>query len=378
MKISDDIVWQAEPLTTGAIAAIEQDWHDLLANSIEKNIYMAPWFVRASIALFPGPTPQLITIYSGNLLIGVLLVESDFGYAKMPVWFLRNTLHKHQFLGTPLVREAYVKEFASGLLQWLDASRSRHQFILFTQMTGDSDITDALNTVSAAQNRSIVEFDRFDRAKISADKNHGAQTQSHLSTSRKKGLKRRRLALTQHGEIAFEKLRDAADLEAWISDFLRLENLGWKHDKGTSIEENADDEALYRRLLPDAFDANALNFFRLTVGGKPIAYTLDFACGTYVYCHRCAFDVDYKKYAPGVLMEVETQNYYGQNSFIKHIDSCTAPDNQLLNELWPDRKSIVTIGIVKNHFSARLIFKMVRYIKGLLKNPAEARGFASK
>jgi len=364
-ELSDNVVWKTQSLTKEAITSLEDEWRNLAHDAIEKNVYLFPWFIEASLSLFDAKQPEVVLIYHQGLLIGLFLTEKDLGYAKIPIGFFRNALHPHQFLGTPLVRKHFADQFTIGLFRWLDASPLSKSFLLLSQLSGDKEITTAIHKISKTQGRQLLEIDRFQRAMITLP-THGTNPEGHLSASRKKSLKRKRKALSQLGELSIEQLTSKDKLESWFEDFARLENLGWKQQKKTSIQENLADVEFYRQMLPSAADDAALNFFRLTVNGKPIAYTLDLTCPPFVYCHRCAYDLSYKKYAPGVLMEYETLKIYNRMDFTAIVDSCTSPDNQMINELWPNRKSIVTLAIAKKGIFFQTQFAIMQSVKKLL------------
>ena len=351
------------PLTLASINEIEADWQNLLDNSIEQTVYLSPWFVSTTLELFRNPKTDLILVYHKAELIGLVLLESDKGYAKLPVGFLKNSIHPHQFLGTPLVRANSADLFATGLYSYLDTSRLVDAFILIRDITDKSEIAVALERVANSQGRRLVETNKFERAMIMRRDEHSVQ----ISKNRRKSLNRKRKALSEIGTITIERLSNVADAQFWFEDFARLENTGWKQKQKTSIAENPNDYDSYLQLVPAAIQNNALNFFRLKINDKPISYTIDFKSGDFIYCHRCAYDLEYKKYTPGVLMEYETLKFYTEKSLNMTVDSCTSPQNDLLNELWPDKKPIVTIAVSKTGFFYTSIFSFIHWLKAMLK-----------
>jgi len=362
----DDISWNTHPLSPRTIIDLDSEWTDLANNAIEKNIYLLPWFVNASTLLWADKKSDIVTIYHRDLLIGLFVTQKDFGYAKLPVRFYRNATHRHQLSGTPLVRTDYAEQFVTGLLAWLDTSPASVSFLLLTQLSEENEITTNLRKLSNENHRLTMNVDQYDRAMIKHPQPGINDFEKHIPASRRKSLRRKQKALSKIGEISIQQLTEKRDLECWFENFAELENSGWKRENNSSLLKNPEDANFYRELLPHAFDANALNFFRLTVDGKPIAYTMDFICKPFSYCHRCAYDYSYKKYAPGVMMEYETLKFYTCDGVAATVDSCTAPENQVLNELWPDRKSVVTLAIAKNTVPTRIQFNIVKRMKQLL------------
>ncbi len=365
-------------LTLQVAHALELEWSDLALNAIEKNIFSFPWFVIPSLPLLVKKNPEIVTIYQGNLLIGFLVIQKDFGYAKLPISFYRTALHPHQFLGTPLIREGYEDQFVAGICAWLDAAPRKRCFLLLTHLTGDSKMTNAIETTCKAQNRQLIELDRFQRAAIISGLQDKEVSENQLSASRRKSLHRKLKNLTAQGGVTIERLSSEDEIGSWLEDFLNIENTGWKREKETSILSSAANIAFYRKMTASAFKNGSLNFFRLSVAGKPISYTLDITCAPYAYCLKSAFDPSYKKYSPGVLMEYETLKYYSQHKLISIVDSCTDPKNKMLNELWPNRKPIVTLALARRGAAYKLQFAISHMLKNIKKIGSGSAAHASK
>ncbi|MBT8473604.1 MAG: GNAT family N-acetyltransferase [Marinicaulis sp.] len=355
--------WKIDTLSPQLIADIRAEWLDLAASAWEKNVYFFPWFIAASLHLRAMQDASLLRIYSGRDLIGLWVFNRDFGYAKLPVSFYRTALHPHQFLGTPLVRRGAEDEFVKAFFQWLDNSPLRQSFILLPMLSVEGPVFAAFMAARRKDGRHWIELERAERAALNPTGGAKRSVTSHISKGRLRSLKRRRQKLTDLGEVSIERVGSRDELIAWLQDFMRIENQGWKKDEGTAILQNSDDIALYNALVPDAFENGNLNFFRLVVGGKPIAYALDLICDNFVYCLKCSHDRAYRKYAPGVLLEFESLIRYGNSGKEYYIDTCTAPDNTMLNELFPDRKSYVSLVFARKNPLHALQLKLIKLIK---------------
>ncbi len=357
MPHADNIpAWKCDDLNLETARALYPHWSDLALNAIEKNVFYFPWFVTPSLPLLEVKQPKIVTVYLGDLLIGLFIVHEDIGYAHLPIPFYRTALHLHQFLGTPLVRTGYSDQFAAGLCAWLDAAPKERSFLLLTQQTGDSEIFRAVAKICKTQNRQLIMLDQAKRAAITPCPNGNGAPENHISKNRRKSLNRKLKNLISVGDVSIEKLSCEEDFDNWIDSFLTLENAGWKGDQQTSILSSKKDIALYREMVFSALNDGHLNFFRMTLNGEPIAYTLDISCPPNTYCVKSCFDPSYKEYSPGILMEFETLKYYSQHAQFGMVDSCTDPENAILNELWPDRKRIVTLAIARKGLVYRFLF----------------------
>lgn len=363
-----DLTFQSVPLTEETLSEIYGEWLDLAYNAIEKNVFFFPWFVRASIPLLRPKQPQIVTVYQEDLLIGLTIMQADTGYAKVPVGFFRSCLQYHQFLATPLIRDGYASEFFKGVGDWLDASPQSKSFCVLSLLAGEGEISDAADKVFNLQKRPVAQIETFERAAIIGSSAEGASETDHISKSRLKNLKRRERNLAKLGQVSIEHFSRGDDEKAWLEDFIRLENSGWKGEAKTSIAENPIDEDFYHEMVASAASENALSLIRLSIDGVPIAYTLDLVCDSFVYCLKSAHDANYRKYAPGVILEYETLKKYRRPGMNLFVDSCTSPDNSMINELWPGQRRIRSIAFAKTGGVHGFIFKSVFLLKQAITN----------
>jgi len=358
------ITFTSSDLTTETVADLDEAWSDLAKNAIEKNVFLFPWFIRASIPLLKPKKPLLVAVYQDSLLIGLTLMQTDKGYAKLPVSFFRNCFHYHQFLATPLIRKGHSENFFVGLGKWLDASSGNKSFCLLNLLSGDGEIARAADAVFGSEDRATALLDQFERAAIVGASTPDASHDIHIGKNRLKNLRRRRNQLSKLGDVSVECLSPDDSAQEWLDGFIRLENSGWKNKARTSIALNPIDLDFYRDMIASAAEEDALLFMRLSVDGVPIAYTLDLFSDPFIYCVKSAYDPAYRKYAPGVILEHETlKKYRRPDGHLSTVDSCTSPENEMLNELWPDKRKIIALAFARSGLQHRFAFKSVLLLK---------------
>jgi hypothetical protein len=81
----------------------------------------------------------------------------------------------------------------------------------------------------------------------------------------------------------------------------------------------------------------------LRYNGRPIAYKLNFLSGVGSFAFKIAFDEEYARYSPGVLLELENIRLLHERPQIRWMDSCADPERFMINHLWTDRRVIQTI-----------------------------------
>lgn len=358
-----EITWKNDTLTEQLVDGLAAEWLDLATAASEKNVYYFPWFIAASLHLEAMQNASVVRVYQGNVLIGLWVAKEDFGYAKLPVLFDRSVLHPHQFLGTPLVRKGAEEAFVYGWMDWLDRAPGSRSFVLLPMFNGQGPLFSALTAFCIGQGRAHIELERSERAALLPKGSKKQSAIAKINKSRARSLLRRKGKLAELGDVTVEYLQAHDDIAPWLEDFMRVENQGWKKDEGTSILQNPADIALYEKMAPAAFAHGHLKFVRLKVDERPIAYALDLACGEFVYCLKCSHDRAYRKYSPGVLLEYESLKNYDNSSIDYVIDSCTAPDNAMLNDLFPDQKPFVTILIPRKGLIYTALFRLINFLK---------------
>ncbi len=345
---STEIRWESEVLCVSAIKKLHAQWESLTDQAIEKNIFLFPWFISASLPLLENKNPQITTIYSDDMLIGLFIVAKDVGYVKLPLRFYRTALHPDQFLATPLVREGFSDQFAIGLCKWLDTSSRDISMKLFPLLSADSPIHASLKRICQFQDRPLITIDTFSRAAIIPRAHSEEMVLDAIGKSRRKNLRRTAKKLSELGTVKIERMQDTDNIDEWIDEFLQLEHSGWKGKNQSSFLARSEDTEFFVNLAHSAFANNAMNFFRLTLDGRAIAYTFDLLGKPYGYGTKSAYDEAYRAYTPGILLIYESLKYYLTREEFDIIDSCTAPDNMMLNDLWPDRREITSLALLRS------------------------------
>ena len=226
------VSWHCEALTDKTCAALQEEWASLAEAASEKNIFQFPWFVLGSLPLLSELSSKIVTIRQNALLIGIVILHRDVGYGKLPVPFWRSSLHHEQFLGTPLVRAGHEDAFAAGLCSWLDNAPRDCVFLKLCKISADGSVARAIADHCRADARPILTVNSHERAAIFPKAQEGANTEDLLSPSRRKSILKARKRLMKEGQVSLEQLTDPAQLDDWTSQFLAMEDTGWKHEEG--------------------------------------------------------------------------------------------------------------------------------------------------
>jgi CelD/BcsL family acetyltransferase involved in cellulose biosynthesis len=153
-------------------------------------------------------------------------------------------------------------------------------------------------------------------------------------------IRRQERLLSEIGRLEYEALAPGADAAAWIEEFLQIEASGWKGRESSALASNGSERSYLKAIATEAFRRGRLVMLALRLDGRPIAYKLDFLAGRGSFTFKIAFDENYARFSPGMLLENENVRRLHSQSQIEWVDSCTHPFNSMFNRLWLARRTI--------------------------------------
>jgi CelD/BcsL family acetyltransferase involved in cellulose biosynthesis len=174
----------------------------------------------------------------------------------------------------------------------------------------------------------------------------------------RKDLNRRFRRLGELGEIDFKWETGSDGLTRWIAEFLELEAAGWKGDAGSALACDPATSALFRESLIGAARRDRLVRLSLRLNGRPIAMLSTFLTPPGAFGFKTAFDEDYSRFSPGLLLEREFLT--APHRFdIRWCDSCAAPDHSVMNRIWYERRPVGRVSIAIGGHLRRAVFSQI-------------------
>ncbi len=161
-----------------------------------------------------------------------------------------------------------------------------------------------------------------------------------LSPTRRRTLERKQRRLAETGRLEFIVLPPEGDVRAWIDLFLRLEAEGWKGRAGTALACYEADRRFFTAAAVAAFERGRLLAHGLFLDGRPLALRCSFRAGAGSFAFKTTYDEGFRRFSPGVLLELDNLRRLGGQSAVRWMDSCTAADNFVVNGLWDDRRAL--------------------------------------
>lgn len=337
-RVSVRLLSAAEAAAPDFVAA----WEELATNAAEPNPFYEPWFALPSLEQFARSNDARLFAFSlGGTLAGVLPMVRPARYYGHPVPHATNWLHANAFCGVPLVARGAERGFWRALLATLDAQSGRAMFLHLTELPAGGPLDAALDAVLAEEGRRAVIVEMAARAMLASDLGPQAYLEQSMSAKKRKELRRQHKRLAEEGELSVERLQGDEDIARWIGEFLALEASGWKGDESSALASAEATQRFFADALTRAAEAGRLERLALRIDGKPIAMLANFVTPPGLFSFKTAFDENYSRFSPGLLLQVENLEMLGRDD-IEWADSCAAEGHSMIERIWREKRRIVS------------------------------------
>lgn len=349
--------------------ALIPSWQKLTRNAAEPNIFYESWMLEPAFKYFSThPELHLFLFWAGvplkSDLLGLLPVGPCHQFGRWPVPFVQNWTHHNSFLGTPLVRSGFENQFWTALFKELDA-KNWPGFLHIRGLTVSGSIDQALRSVCARQKRRCDLVHSEARALLQSHLDAESYYAATVRGKKRKELRRQSKRLGEMGDLQFTHHNDDSDLNSWIDDFLNLERRGWKGQNGSALDCADDTRRFFREALFGATSSGQLERHDLRLDGKPLAMLVNFLSSRGSFSFKTAFDEDYARFSPGVLLQLENLKILERQD-IDWMDSCAAEDHPMIDSLWSGRRHIGRFSIELKGLSRTAMFRGVRLGEDLM------------
>lgn len=332
-------------------------WDALARECAEPNAFCASWFLQPALRQFDGQgSVKIFTVWDGAELCGLMPLTFKRRYGRWLMPHVQNWLHHNAFLGTPLVRQGYEEIFWRALLTQLDCHPGSALFFHINGITAGGPLSVALHRVSAEQKRRISCVEEKARAFLDGALSPDAYFENAVRPKKRKELRRQKNRLGEEGVLTFLRQEDGQGLDGWIDEFLALEQRGWKGANGSALACAAETRNLFVETVRGAAAAGQLERLELRLDGKPLAMLVNFLCAPGSFSFKTAFDEDYARYSPGVLLQIENLALL-EKTGIDWCDSCAAEGHPMIDSLWTGRRHVGRYSLAIGGWGRRAIFK---------------------
>jgi len=336
-------------LSPAEAAGLETEWRDLAAASLERNPFYSPWMLIPALRLLPSESVEIACVFDGESggrrLLALAPVVPVKAYGRLPLRHLQTWMHPHCFFAAPLIRRGAEQAALRTLFAAIESHASRPSFLRLRHLGADGPVASAARDAAMETGRAAHASGAYQRALLEGGYGAEDYIARVIRKKKRKELNRLKNRLDDEGGAEFRALRQRSELDAWCTDFLGLEHAGWKGREKTSLAASPAEARFFREALAGAFDAGALEFYRLDKAGAPIAMIVNFIEGGEGYSFKIAYDETHARFSPGVMIELEMLKALEGYEALKFVDSCARKDHSMINSLWAERRNIAALNV---------------------------------
>jgi CelD/BcsL family acetyltransferase involved in cellulose biosynthesis len=341
--ISVSIASPGQSLTT--------QWNDLIRRA-PGNAFMNPVALKAAFDTMFAAVYVLLAWEEGvesARLVGLWALQHR---NVMMFWpgLLEARPFNYAFLSTPVIDPAFTAEVMPAFFAAIRKNPALPNVVSLKEMDADSQAYAAIEKTIADKHHAHLTLTRTLRPSVSREK--GVKT----SGSTRKKLRQDWNRLSGLGVLDVVNERTGEAAKAAYERFLDLEKRSWKGDKGTAILCNERDTEFTRRLIADLAAEGNASVALLRLDGQVIAAQVLMYCGTTAYTWKIAFDAEFAKYSPGVLLVDKMTEQLFTATDVQVIDSCSA-ESSFMAQIWTGRKTMVDM-VVDVGSTRSLVFSM--------------------
>ncbi len=338
-------------------------WDDLAHVAAEPNPFYESWFLQAALQQLGSLSAvSLFTLWKGepqsSALLGLMPISHEGIYGRWPIPHIGNWLHHNAFLGTPLVQEGSEREFWQALFAEMDLRAGKSLFLHINSLTIGGPLQQALSAVCNAQGRRNSLVNHQQRALLVGPAEPEAYYEEAVRSKKRKELRRQKNRLAEFGDLQFMRQDGNSGLTKWTDEFLQLERAGWKGENGSALDCATETRDMFKAALGGAAAQGRLELLDLRLDGKPLAMLVNFLCAPGSFSFKTAFDENYARFSPGVLLQIENLDLLERKG-IAWCDSCAAQDHPMIDSLWTDKRPIGRYSVAIGGPARRKLFSLL-------------------
>ena len=346
---------------SGTLAGTTGDeWTDVIAHAADPNVFAEPWFVTAGLACTRGAEPEhIITRDAHGRAAGGAMIQLARAYGRLPLPHVRLWSHPNCFGATATARAGAETAMWTALITEVARLHPTALLLAVPGIVEGSALHRGLIDAAAAADLPLVIEDSVTRAMLATDLDPETYWEQAVRSKKRKELRRQWARLGEEGTLTVDRLTPASDIQPWIDEFLALELGGWKGANGSALASAPDTRAFFIGAMTAAHERGAVTMTALRLDGRAIAILVTLLSGGAGFSFKTAFDENYARYSPGVLLQRESLSLL-HDLDLEWIDSCAAQDHPMIDSLWTGRRTVLTLALPLPGARSRIAFDAIQ------------------
>jgi hypothetical protein len=343
-------------------------WTDLAASAFEPNVFYEPFMLLPALEEFgPGRETKVLLVFSDAGSNGTAQHRQLCGLFPMErvgpsLWSLWR--YPHCYLCVPLVRAGFAHRCFEALFQWLATEGRSTMLLACPSISEEGPFYQSFVAYLKERETTPFVWRRTARPILRPVSDSALYLDRVLSGKKRRKLRNQERHLAEMGLLEYVALNQGGDIDRWLDGFLRLEASGWKGRDGTALQCSDSGRRFFRTALCEAFSQGRLMMLALRLNGRDIAQLCNFLCRDGSFAFKVAFDQEYARYSPGVLLELENiRQVHQPPQTISWMDSCTFSGQSPVQYLWQDHRTIQTVLVPTANWPGRWMSRLMPLLK---------------
>lgn len=310
-------------------------WADL-AGRAASNVFMEPTALRVAEATGFADVRMLLAwddAATPRRLVGLWALQVKRIASFWPS-VLDSRPFNYAFLSTPVIDPAYVDDVMPAMLAAVQHDPELPKVLHLHSFEQETPCFAALQRELTKQGGAQRILDETNRPYATRDE--GVKK----SGSTRKKLRQDWNRLSALGAVDVVNDRAPVRVREAFEAFLKLEQASWKGARGTALLCDDADASFVRELVAKLSAEGRASVALLRVDGKTIATQVVMYSGRTAYTWKTAFDAEYARYSPGMLLVDKVTDQLFADPAIESIDSCSYEDG-FMAKLWTARRKMV-------------------------------------
>jgi hypothetical protein len=336
---------------------------DLSARALQPNVFYEPEYLLAARSLALAEGAGVLLVGSAGRLIGALAGRIEgLAYGRPVTTFVAWEL-PYAPLSVPLVDREAADVAVDAFLNEMPRLPGNPRVALFRLMDREGPFARVLADRLYSRMKQPHALDPHRRAALIPGE---ADPLKGVSQKRLKELRRQRARLSENGALTHDTVTGEG-IEAAVEAYLKLEASGWKGRIGAAASVSGAGHFLAEAVIGLAREGKArIDFLKLD--GNAIAATILLFSGNRAWFWKTAYDENYARFSPGVLLALELTETLGRDRRVAFVDSCAVAGHPMIDHLWRGRIEVADrIVPLADASSATLAFAAEKFRRAALK-----------
>jgi CelD/BcsL family acetyltransferase involved in cellulose biosynthesis len=343
----------------------------LAGDALEPNVFYEPLLALPAVRSF-GAAKQLefVCVYLSDprepgrapRLVGFFPFERVRRYRGLPATGLVSFAHPHCFLGTPLVHREAGRAAFEAVFDWL-TEHSGAALVEFRSISADGPVHQLIVHALHARRRPVWVRQWFSRAFFQPALDAETYLRGAISGGALKEVRRKERRLAEQGRLSWRELGPHEDARPWLDAFLGLEASGWKGQEQSALACRADEREFFLSAALAAHERGRLMLTGLFLDQRPLALKCNFLAADGAFAFKIAFDEAYAASSPGFMLEIDNVRRLHRRPAVRWMDSCAEPEHEMIDRLWPGRRTIATLVFATGRAPGELLVSLMPLLR---------------